>query len=70
MSYSVVLMVAGNIALHIFSRGMRHVYDLETLWSVGAKYDAQLNAPEDHLISLLKEHAFSLDDFEPADSAR
>lgn len=60
----------GNIALHIFSRGMRPAYDLETLWSVGSKYDSQLNAPEDPLVSLLKKHAFSLDDFEPADTAR
>ncbi|XP_015126306.1 uncharacterized protein LOC107047908 [Diachasma alloeum] len=33
----------GNIALHIFSKSARELYDLETLWAVGAEYDNQLN---------------------------
>jgi hypothetical protein len=34
-------MYIGNIALHIFSHEIRLKYDLETLWSVGSKYDVQ-----------------------------
>ncbi|XP_063979280.1 uncharacterized protein LOC135163620 [Diachasmimorpha longicaudata] len=33
----------GNIALHIFSKPARNLYDLETLWAVGAEYDNQLH---------------------------
>ncbi|XP_031838562.1 ribosomal silencing factor RsfS-like protein, 312 [Nomia melanderi] len=29
----------GNIALHVFSKSARILYDLETLWSVGADYE-------------------------------
>lgn len=29
----------GNIALHIYSKTARSLYDLETLWSVGPEYD-------------------------------
>ncbi|XP_076670864.1 ribosomal silencing factor RsfS-like protein, 312 [Andrena cerasifolii] len=29
----------GNIALHIYSKSARSLYDLETLWSVGPEYD-------------------------------
>lgn len=34
-----IAMDLGNIALHIFSRTTRETYDLETLWTCGAKYD-------------------------------
>jgi len=36
----------GNIALHIFSKEARTTYDLETLWSVGGKFDIELNKPD------------------------
>ncbi|XP_046676140.1 uncharacterized protein LOC124364595 [Homalodisca vitripennis] len=52
----------GNIALHIFSRDARQVYDLESLWSVGTEFDTLANAPDDPLIALLKKHAISLND--------
>lgn len=36
----------GNIALHIFSNSAREKYDLETLWSIGSKYDGEFNKPD------------------------
>ncbi|XP_011298005.1 uncharacterized protein 312 [Fopius arisanus] len=36
----------GNIALHVFSKSARSLYDLETLWAVGAEFDNQLNQTE------------------------
>ncbi|KAL0274199.1 UNVERIFIED_CONTAM: hypothetical protein PYX00_006679 [Menopon gallinae] len=33
----------GNIALHVMSKSYREDYDLETLWSVGSKYDPKSN---------------------------
>lgn len=57
----------GNIALHIITKETRKSFDLETIWSVGEKYDSHLNKPTDSLVSLLNEHSFSLDNLEPAD---
>ena len=36
----------GNIALHIFSKPARTKYDLETLWTVGGKFDNEMNKPD------------------------
>ena len=38
-----IAMDLGNIALHIFSKRCRQLYDLETLWTVGAEYDDLAN---------------------------
>ncbi|PSN37790.1 hypothetical protein C0J52_13364 [Blattella germanica] len=59
----------GNIALHIFSRSARPVYDLESLWSLGSQYDATFNKPEDPFIALLQKHSICLGDLQPADRA-
>ena len=53
-----VAMDLGNIALHIFSAKYRKVYDLETLWTVGSKYDDQSNQVDDSLSTLLKQYSF------------
>jgi len=45
----------------------RKKIDLETIWSVGEKFDSHLNRPADSLVTLLNEHSFSLDDLEPVD---
>lgn len=60
-----VAMDMGNIALHIFSQSARALYDLDSLWAVGSKYDDE-TLKEDPLSSMLENHAFSLKDFVPA----
>ncbi|VVC43944.1 Protein Iojap/ribosomal silencing factor RsfS [Cinara cedri] len=57
----------GNIALHLLTNKTRKNFDLETIWSIGDKYDSHLNEPADSLVSLLNEHSFSLDNLEPVD---
>jgi len=57
----------GNIALHLLTKETRKNFDLETIWSVGEKYDSHLNRPSDSLVTLLNEHSFSLDNFEPVE---
>lgn len=49
----------GNIALHIFSAKCRKVYDLETLWTCGAKYDEQSNQNDDQLSMLMESNLFT-----------
>ncbi|XP_050310323.1 mitochondrial assembly of ribosomal large subunit protein 1 [Anthonomus grandis grandis] len=53
----------GNIALHIFSKKARSLYDLDSLWAVGSKYDEEFNKKEP--ISNLLEN-YSLGSLEPA----
>lgn len=59
--------VSGNIALHLLTKKTRNNFDLETIWSIGDKYDSHLNEPADALVALLNEHSFSLQNLEPAD---
>ncbi|CAK1549744.1 unnamed protein product [Leptosia nina] len=54
----------GNIALHIFSEKTRKVYDLETLWSVGADYDKQISSKND-VIDILENYSSYLKDLKP-----
>lgn len=61
-------MFAGNIALHLLTKDTRKNFDLETIWSVGEKFDSHLNRPVDSLVTLLNENSFSLDNLEPVDS--
>lgn len=61
------LIVLGNIALHLLTKDTRNNFDLETIWSVGEKYDSHLNRPTDSLVMLLNEHSFSLDNLVPDD---
>lgn len=60
-------LISGNIALHIFSRNARSLYDLESLWSVGSEYDIAYNKADDPLITLLQKHSLYLDGLEPAE---
>lgn len=55
----------GNIALHIFSKKAREVYDLDMLWAVGPKYDDESNR-KDELFELLEKHTIYLGDLKPA----
>ncbi|XP_069698294.1 mitochondrial assembly of ribosomal large subunit protein 1 [Periplaneta americana] len=57
----------GNIALHIFSRKARPVYDLESLWAIGSQYDLAYNKPDDPLITLIEQHSVYLGDLQPAE---
>lgn len=47
---------------------VRKVYDLESLWGIGPKYDLKLNTKDNEVIELLKSHSISLDDLNPARS--
>ncbi|XP_071443117.1 mitochondrial assembly of ribosomal large subunit protein 1 [Hetaerina americana] len=58
----------GNIALHVFLKTTREMYDLESLWSLGAEYDNLCRKPEDPLIALLQSQ-FGLEGLEPASSS-
>ena len=49
----------GNIALHIFSAKYRKAYDLETLWTCGAKYDELSNQDDNQLASLMESNLFT-----------
>lgn len=62
-----MFLFTGNIAVHLLTKSTRKSFDLETMWSVGQKYDSHLNKPTDSLVSLLNEHSFSLDGLEPVD---
>ncbi|KAK9879706.1 hypothetical protein WA026_006766 [Henosepilachna vigintioctopunctata] len=55
----------GNIALHIFSTKAREYYDLDSLWSVGSKFDLECNK-EDPLVQMLEENTYYLKDLKPA----
>ncbi|XP_034174913.1 ribosomal silencing factor RsfS-like protein, 312 isoform X1 [Osmia lignaria lignaria] len=55
----------GNIALHIFSKSARPLYDLETLWSVGPDYDDKCkSASED----IMEQYNAFLSDLEPLEN--
>lgn len=58
---------SGNIALHLLTKESRENFDLETIWSVGEKFDSHLNLPADSLVTLLNDHSFSLQNLEPVD---
>lgn len=54
--------------MHLFLQPVREKYDLETLWSVGVKYDDLTNQKEDQYITLLKQHTHaSLQDLIPSE---
>lgn len=53
----------GNIALHIFSKKARQQYDIESLWSLGNKYDKESNRKTaDDILDLYERHTMLLDD--------
>lgn len=56
----------GNIALHIFSKKTRKIFDLESLWAVGAKYDDHVNRPDPQSEVFVRYDAF-LKGLQPAD---
>lgn len=55
----------GNIALHVFSKKTRELYDLESLWAVGPEFDAECNKKND-IVDLLEKHSVYLNKLEPA----
>lgn len=60
----------GNIALHIFSAEAREKYDLEQLWSVGAKFDAETNKPDDSVVQMFERHSIYLSDLKSANEPK
>jgi len=60
-----VAMDLGNIVIHLFIREERKKYDLESLWTVGSKFDNKSQSAPDTLQQLMSSH---LADFEPLDS--
>lgn len=60
-----IAMDLGNIALHIFSKKARPIYDLDSLWALGSKYDDECNKVEP-VSTLLESHSFSLEGLQPA----
>ncbi|KAF7285036.1 hypothetical protein GWI33_012344 [Rhynchophorus ferrugineus] len=60
-----IAMDLGNIALHVFSKKARIVYDLDTLWSVGSKYDDEYNKKE-QISEMLSKYSTPLSEFQPA----
>jgi ribosome silencing factor RsfS/YbeB/iojap len=56
----------GNIVLHMFLPGVREVYDLESLWSVGPDYDEKTVRPVyDTVTDVLEKHASFLQSLVP-----
>lgn len=47
-----VAMDMGNIALHIMKPETREMYDLETLWAVGAEFDEKAQVSEEDLLTV------------------
>lgn len=63
-----IAMDLGNIALHIFSKKARVMYDLESLWSVGPEYDRLINKKDDAVVEFLMEHSLFLGDIKPTET--
>lgn len=59
-----IAMDLGNIALHIFSPGARHAYDIEQLWALGSQYDEASNQKDEGL-AMLEKYSIYLDDLKP-----
>jgi hypothetical protein len=61
----IVLLISGNIALHLFLPETREIYDLESLWALGGKYDEQTKQQEDAYAFLFDQQvaapAFNMD---------
>lgn len=55
----------GNIALHVFSKETRQLYDLESLWAVGPEFDDECNK-KDAVADMLQKHTIFLEKLEPA----
>lgn len=55
----------GNIALHIFAPDARERYKIESLWTVGSKFDAEYNKPHDSVVELYERHTVFLGDLKP-----
>ncbi|XP_003699310.1 ribosomal silencing factor RsfS-like protein, 312 [Megachile rotundata] len=60
-----IAMDLGNIAVHIFSKSARPVYDLETLWSVGPDYDDKSRGTTE---DIMEQYNAFLSDLEPLEN--
>ncbi|KAK4880328.1 hypothetical protein RN001_008474 [Aquatica leii] len=56
----------GNIALHVFSKQARALYDLDSLWALGPEFDKECNK-KDPMVEMLEKHSIFLQDLKPAD---
>lgn len=58
----------GNIVLHMFLPGVREVYDLESLWSVGPEFDEKTVRPVyDEVTDILQKHVSFMESLVPDD---
>lgn len=55
----------GNIALHVFSKQARQLYNLESLWAVGPEFDPEYNK-KDAIVDMLETHSLYLHKLVPA----
>lgn len=57
--------IPGNVALHVLSRKARQLYDLDSLWAVGPKFDDECNK-RDPIVDMLEKHSLYLNNLQPA----
>jgi len=62
-----IVMDAGNIVVHLFTQEQRDYYDLESLWTVGSKFDQHTQEQTDLLADLMTSQ---LQEFQPAEEIR
>ncbi|XP_050049252.1 uncharacterized protein RsfS312 [Dermacentor andersoni] len=57
----------GNVVLHVFLAEARRHYDVETLWTVGSRYDDLTHAKDDPVYNLLQQQIQLMQEMQPKD---
>lgn len=58
----------GYIVLHLFLSDVREIYDLETLWTVGSKFDDKTIRPDyDTVVNMMEKHITFISNLEASD---
>ncbi|KAH7981823.1 hypothetical protein HPB52_001178 [Rhipicephalus sanguineus] len=57
----------GNVVLHVFLAEARKHYDVETLWTVGSRYDDLSHAKDDPVYNLLQQQIQLMQEMQPKD---
>uniref|UniRef100_A0A224YMU6 Mitochondrial assembly of ribosomal large subunit protein 1 n=1 Tax=Rhipicephalus zambeziensis TaxID=60191 RepID=A0A224YMU6_9ACAR len=55
----------GNVVLHVFLAEARRHYDVETLWTVGSRYDDLTHAKDDPVYNLLQQQIQLMQEMQP-----